>query len=708
MVNSLDYVTRSSGIARLPFLDRLLGAQVKLLRPWQWHRVQPDRFAAVIGWGYRPGTEKPRAIAHQKKLPYIALEDGFLRSYGTGDRFAPLSIVVDPVGIYYDCRAPSLLENILNASKNLLDGIEAEVDGCLDAVLKHGLSKYNHAPLLDLETVEHADVFQGDQKRVLVVDQTFGDMSVEGALASAETFKNMLDAASREHPDALIVIKTHPEVSSGRKRGYLTDVQEDDRTVVFREAINPASLIQHVDHVYVVSSTMGFEALLLGKPVTCFGVPWYAGWSVTDDRQPCPRRTQQHTVKSLFAAAYWHYTRYLNPFTHQPGRMSDVIEWLVHQKTESDRLFEADHRGRVVVAGLPRWKRYNLRSKLCLDSGRLRFAKHVSTLRKMVLTKQDTVMWWGAEPAPGVAEIVNQAGCRSLRIEDGFIRSVGLGSDMIRPMSLVLDKTGIYFDATRPSDLENILNTAEFDSKELERAASVRSMIVKHGVTKYNVEIRRPIKWDAVGKRVILVPGQVEDDASIRLGCTSIRTNLGLLETVRKAHPDAFIVYKPHPDVMSGNRAGKVHIQRALDFADVIQSDWSILDCIEACDEVHTLTSLTGLDALLRGKTVVTYGQPFYAGWGLTIDQCKDGPAFARRQRTLTLDQLVAGVLLRYPIYWDWTLNGYTTCEAVLNRIVEQRDELLRTGRLHKLTHGQMRRWGRQIEVHVKSWLEMK
>ena len=196
----------------------------------------------------------------------------------------------------------------------------------------------------------------------------------------------------------------------------------------------------------------------------------------------------------------------------------------------------------------------------------------------------------------------------------------------------------------------------------------------------------------------------MEDDASIRLGCTALRSNLGLLDAVRQGNPDAYIVYKPHPDVLSGNRRGKVHIQRALQFADVIHTDWSVIDCIEACDEVHTLTSLTGFDALLRGKTVVTYGQPFYAGWGLTQDRCMDGVAFARRRRKLKLDELVAAVLLRYPVYWDWTLTGYTSCEAVLNRIVEQREALAQSGQLESMTRGQLRRWGRQLSVHVRSW----
>jgi capsule polysaccharide export protein KpsC/LpsZ len=173
---------------------------------------------------------------------------------------------------------------------------------------------------------------------------------------------------------------------------------------------------------------------------------------------------------------------------------------------------------------------------------------------------------------------------------------------------------------------------------------------------------------------VVLVPGQVEDDASVRYGCIDVKTNLGLLQAVRLARPDAFIVYKPHPDVVSGNRAGA--LAQAREFADHVETHCSVVSCIEACDEVHTMTSLAGFDALLRGKRVVTYGQPFYAGWGLTQDIVTDGAAFTRRIRRLTLDALVAGALLRYPIYWNWDLKRHTTCEAVLHRIVETRNAL--------------------------------
>jgi capsular polysaccharide export protein len=176
-----------------------------------------------------------------------------------------------------------------------------------------------------------------------------------------------------------------------------------------------------------------------------------------------------------------------------------------------------------------------------------------------------------------------------------------------------------------------------------------------------------------------------------------------LLQGARRAHPEAFIVYKPHPDVMSGNRVGRLSRSQALEFADQVETRLSVISCIEACDVVHTMTSLTGFDALLRGKRVVVYGQPFYAGWGLTEDVLRQGAAFERRGRRLSLDELVAGALLRYPVYWDWDLRGYTTCEAVLQRIVETRSALEADGGLEKLRAGCARRQLRKLGILMRA-----
>ncbi|MCF8709477.1 capsular polysaccharide biosynthesis protein [Rhizorhapis sp. SPR117] len=691
-------VLTSRGILRIPLLAALLETGVRFASPSAISQAHK-----IAGWGMKPSGRRAAALARKHHLPLLNLEDGFLRSFGTGDLFPPLSLVVDDAGIYYDSTRPSALENLLNSEAGLLNGFSEQVEVAKRMVLKHALSKYNHAPNMDTALLRTTD-----RQRVLVVDQTLGDLSISLGAAREESFAEMLAAARAENPDATIYVKTHPEVSSGRKSGHYNAICDDDRTVVLRSAINPLSLIEHMDRVYVVTSTLGFEALLAGKQVTCFGMPWYAGWGATDDRMACPRRTVRRSVDELFAAGYFHYLRYLDPVTHQRGTIFDVIDWLIRQRETDQRLHGLSDKGRMICVGYRRWKQANLAPMLSLNPGRTLFVPDVQAAMKLNPGPDDYLVWWGCEAPSGVTALAVQCGAGTMRMEDGFIRSVGLGSDLIRPQALVLDRRGIYFDPRQPSDLEDILNDAAFSEEELARAREAREFIVEHGITKYNLEPRAKAQWQVDGQSAILVPGQVEDDASIRFGCTDICTNLDLLKAVRSARPDAFIVYKPHPDVMSGNRTGKLELAQSLEWADHIETNLSVISCIEACDEVHTMTSLTGFDALLHGKHVVTYGQPFYAGWGLTDDKVSDGLAFKRRKRGLTLEQLIVGVLFRYPIYWDWTLKGYTSCEAVLHRIIEERGALENSGKLDTLRLGYMRRQWRKIRILANAWLSRR
>lgn len=676
-----------------PVVTLLSSLRLRQLYFWHWIRG-PYGLRSVAGWGLRNTTRGAQAYAAHHGLPYIAMEDGFLRSFGTGRKSPSLSLVYDQRGIYYSADRPSDLECLLESDRDLLEGVRVPCHQAMTQILTFKLSKYNLAPDL------REQMFARDGGcRVLVVDQTVGDAGVTYGNADADTFARMLRAARAENPGATVYVKTHPEVSAGAKRGYYAAVQEDAQIVLLRQTINPLSLISHMDRVYVVTSHFGFEALLAGKPVSCFGMPWYAGWGVTDDRQRCARRNRMRSVPELFAGAYLHYTRYLNPETYQRGDIFDVIAWLRRQRDMANECT-----GRTIAVGYRRWKARNVQPFLGLNTERVRFVRSAAAAARLNPGPDDRLVVWGAEPAESVAELARRTGASLVRMEDGFVRSVGLGSDFVPPMSLVLDKTGIYFDPRQPSDLENLLNTMPVSADDRCRASRVRSDIVKHGITKYNVEPQQVPTWRAEGRRVVLVPGQVEDDASIRYGCEGVSTNLGLLEAARRQHPDAFIVYKPHPDVFARNRAGRMHIKRAVRYADVVETDCSIVSCLEACDEVHTMTSLAGFDALLRGKPVTVYGRPFYAGWGLTDDRLP----IPRRQRQLDIDALVVGVLLYYPIYWDATLKGFTTCEAVIAQLVRQRDAMIARDGPQGARIGTLRRGWRKVKLWVQAGFILK
>jgi capsular polysaccharide export protein len=275
-------------------------------------------------------------------------------------------------------------------------------------------------------------------------------------------------------------------------------------------------------------------------------------------------------------------------------------------------------------------------------------------------------VWKARTPASVLAEL-EQDGPKVIEVEDGFIRSVGLGADCVPPLSIVVDRIGVHFDPGGPSELEQLIEEGEFSPEILERARILRELIVASGVSKYAAGPASPVARTSE-RRHVLVPGQVEDDRAVLCGGAEVRGNLDLLRRVRQDRPDAHIVYKPHPDIEAGHRAGGVPDEKCFEFADEIVRDQPISALIDLADEIHVNTSLAGFEALLRLKPVTTHGVPFYAGWGLTRDL---GPVPGRRTSRRTIDELVAAVLLQYPRYLDPLTGLPCPPEVLVRRIAE-------------------------------------
>jgi len=230
-------------------------------------------------------------------------------------------------------------------------------------------------------------------------------------------------------------------------------------------------------------------------------------------------------------------------------------------------------------------------------------------------------------------------------VEDGFVRSITLGSDLTRPFSLIIDEKSLYVDPFKESTLQNILKNEIFDEKILQRARKLIALFQTHQFSKYNGLKHEKLNFNTKEK-IILIPAQVEDDASMLLGGFGLSTE-NFIKELREKNPKAFLVFKPHPDVLSGNRKGLKDEKLILKYCNSIIKDVSIASAIEASDEIHTITSTAGFDALLRGKKVFTYGLPFYANWGLTYDKHFN----PQRGRKLSLEELVAGTMILYPKY---------------------------------------------------------
>ena len=591
-------------------------------------------------WGQSPTSGRGEKIAARKDAPILRVEDAFLRSVLPGRAGSdPIGLHLDQNGVHFDPSTQCDLEQML-ATHPLDD--TALLNRARDAAARlkalH-LSKYNN--------------FEPDAEvpapgYVLVIDQTRGDASVTASKADKATFQDMLICAMTEFPGSKVVIKTHPETVLGHRDGYFDASVEDGRVRLFADPVSPWALFEGAVAVYTVSSQMGFEAIYAGHKPRVFGQPFYAGWGLTDDRSPVACRERRLTRAQLFAAAMILYPKWYDPYRDALCTLEQAIDTLEAEA----RAWRDDHLGWVGV-GMRLWKRRAMQ-QVFGQQRRMIFEEDLG--RAMARAEGRRVMVWaGKAPdiAPGIA-----------RVEDGFLRSRGLGAELVPPLSLAIDDLGIYYDPTQPSRLEELIAASDgLPQAEHRRAEKLIAQIIRSGVSKYNLGGDAPP--DLPRGRKILVPGQVEDDASIRKGTGAVSTNLALLQATRAANPDAAILYKPHPDVEAGLRAGAVAEADALGVADaVVRGDPVAL--IRAVDAVWTMTSALGFEALLRGVPVTCLGVPFYAGWGLTEDQMETP---LRRGGDVRLSGLIHAALIGYPRYFDPVTGAPCPVEVIVERL---------------------------------------
>lgn len=655
--------TQSGGIlARSAQISACLGQPLARLTP----DATPQPGDALVGWGQKANTRQIKQQAQALGLPYWQLEDGFIGYIGHPARGGKaVSLIADPVGIYYDARQPSQLEQLIATPVD--DALLERAQRLMADLVRLGVTKYNCYATRPAHPAGDASaglsargepgglpaalaqrLLQDGRPRVLLVDQVAGDLSIPGALASEADFMAMVEAARRNHPHARLLLRTHPDTRFGKKSGVLARLQLDDVEVV-ADHCHPHALLSRVEAVYTVSSQLGFEALLLGKPVYCFGMPFYAGWGLTVDSKQCERRKVQVSLPQLAAAALILYPRYLDPVLGQRCEVEEVLAIIARQQRPAPRW------RRLYLVGFSLWKRAFMQAFCHHLADELRF---VRTPPKR-LTGDEQVLVWGSR-YPDLTS--------AIRVEDGFIRSRGLGSNLCRPSSLSIDLVGIYFDSRMPSGLEQLLNYQQLTQVDVNRGAALIELLLQHRVSKYNVGTPQHYTPPADGRPLVLVVGQVDGDASILTGSPTIRSNEQLLWAVRAAKPEAHILFKPHPDVVAGNRAGAISAACLAECVDSQVLDIGLTSLYPHVDELHTMTSLSGFEALVQGVKVTTWGQPFYSGWGLTTDAHPP----ARRQRNLPLAALVYLTLVAYPLYIDWQTGLWISPEQLIRQLAEQ------------------------------------
>ena len=277
-------------------------------------------------------------------------------------------------------------------------------------------------------------------------------------------------------------------------------------------------------------------------------------------------------------------------------------------------------------------------------------------------------------------------------LEDGFIRSLGLGVDGSPSFSLVEDDVGIYYDATAPSRLENILNEYDFasDTKLMDDAKRAIAFILEYNISKYNNapevahEILNQVQDDKSSK--ILIIAQTAGDASLKYGMLDNYTTGDMINVALSENPDAHVYLKVHPDVLSGNKKSDIDIATLDVRVQIITENINPISLLKHFDKVYTKTSGMGFEALLVGCECICFGMPFYAGWGITTDKS----TCSRRKRVLSVEKVFAAAYILYTRY----TNPYTKKEC---DIFEAMESIVRMRENYDYGEIEDKRWGQTL-----------
>lgn len=265
------------------------------------------------------------------------------------------------------------------------------------------------------------------------------------------------------------------------------------------------------------------------------------------------------------------------------------------------------------------------------------------------------IVFWGGRIPAKTARLM--AGLRRLpfwHLEDGFLRSVGLGKQGALPYSIQIDDLGMPVRAETESRLERLIGEAATCDEFQSLGGDICAAMVSARLSKYNNLPHRAPDIAATTRRRILLIDQVFGDVSVPMAG-------GTPESFRRMLSDAVAsgaqcVVRTHPDVMAGYRKGYI-TEAASRMPGVILSSEAVsaASLLDVVDEVWTVSSQFGFDALMRGLPVRCYAAPFYSGWGLTDDRLEmaSQAMLPRRRARPTIEQMVAAALHLYPVYRD-------------------------------------------------------
>ena len=273
----------------------------------------------------------------------------------------------------------------------------------------------------------------------------------------------------------------------------------------------------------------------------------------------------------------------------------------------------------ALVIGMLPWQ--DLVGDWVLESSHIQIQRHFDKryfamwLKPFIKYVNPVIYIWGYKAPDYFIDYIREQELDIFFLEDGFIRSGPEDASDAPPLSIVMDSQAPYFDTTRPNDLTDLIVNFDFEQDGYDEtlAQEMLDYYVSHRVSKYNhqpyVDIA-PI-YGVKNKKRILVLGQVPHDDSLKYGGGIGITLLDVVNRAIAENPNAQVIVKPHP--MTLDDPSTVSALTELNCLILTQSI-HLVDALETVDHVYTITSLSGFEALLRGKKVTVLGRPFYNG----------------------------------------------------------------------------------------------
>ncbi len=599
--------------------------------------------------------------------------------------------------------------NSMSAFKNLAKHVNAIESEHLKKFLELQITSLKTSLNTSLNTHKYNDDILLENQKILLIDQTFEDSSVIAGKSDMNTFKLcLLEALYQAQNHNKIYIKLHPQTVLGKKQGYFIDLltqlfldlysyNKNFVISVVSQRKSPPSFIQKIpinnshaellifwknhhelltyffhqlgvvlieenesilslfpfiDQIRVVTSQVGFEGLLFDKKVMCYGASFYSFYGLTEDRMLIQNIKKNRSLAEVFIGLNLYCTRYF--LNHEEINLLQHLHILSLQKRHQCQ-------EKIVFMDTKLWKKDTL-DHFCNQNTSFTYQSFEEIKKSNFPYRFST---WGFKK--NMLELNKPI----YMIEDGFIRSNGLGSNLAKPLSLIFDEKGIYFNPQQMSSLEEMINQETLTSYEIETAQKIRNILIEKKMTKYNVGIEDIPAYIQEGG-FILVLGQVEDDASIEFGSIDFKTNLALLKHICQQNTDKKIIFKNHPDVISGNRKGLVtdeEVKSILHSNLWIENSINVAYLLDNCAELHVNTSTAGLEALIRGKPVHVYGGAFYSGYGMTLDHFDFSAQYHRKRKTISIDEFIAFAYMLYPRYKRDKDISYIDCLTAIEHL---------------------------------------